>query len=113
MSSLTDRSLAIYVLTLNEIVTTSYIEDLMDDLKRVEKDWKTSACGLFLAGSYALLQQDSKAISILNGIKKEFKNELNSRIKYMKEINSDFKSFFSKVQKQFYGLKHGWIFRYG
>ncbi|MBN1649118.1 MAG: hypothetical protein JW874_13865 [Spirochaetales bacterium] len=70
----TDRAYAIYVLTLNEMVTTSYIEALRKDLKKHE-NWESSFRGLFMAGSYAMLQQHSEAKSILKKAVRQFKKE--------------------------------------
>lgn len=68
---LTERAYAVYILTLNEIVTTSYIEKLEKDLNKEFKNWKSSYCGLYLAGSYGLMQQPGKTNSILNKVGKE------------------------------------------
>lgn len=68
------RAFAIYILSLNEIVTTSYIEKLEKDLKRNFKEWKSSYAGLYLAGSYSLLQQQSKAVDILNNVGRKLDN---------------------------------------
>jgi uncharacterized protein YfaS (alpha-2-macroglobulin family) len=67
---LTDRSYAVYILTLNEIVTTSYIEKLSRDLDEHLEDWETSFCGLFLSGSYSLLQQDNMAKRLIRKVRK-------------------------------------------
>lgn len=64
------RSYAIYILTKNEIVTTSYLESLENDLNKknyTETDYE----GLYLAASYAMLKQDKKANEILAHIKRQ------------------------------------------
>ena len=64
------RARAIYVLTKNEIVTTSYIEKLEGDLSRKNYS-ETGYEGLYLAASYAMLRQDKKAGQILSKIKRK------------------------------------------
>jgi len=65
----TNRSYAIYVLTLNENVTTPLIESLKKDMGRNEES-QTGLAGLYLAGSYALLQKTADASAILGKIKR-------------------------------------------
>ena len=65
MDELTDRCYAVYILTLNQIVTTSYIEKLSVDLDKNFEDWESGFCGMFLAGSYALMQQQREADSLI------------------------------------------------
>jgi uncharacterized protein YfaS (alpha-2-macroglobulin family) len=67
--NLTNRSYAIYILTLNEIVTTPLIESLKKDMSRKDEA-ETGFAGLYLAGSYALLQKTSDASSLLGKIKR-------------------------------------------
>jgi uncharacterized protein YfaS (alpha-2-macroglobulin family) len=66
---LTNRSYAIYILTLNEIVTTPLIESLKKDMSSRDES-QTGLTGLYLAGSYALLQKTSDASSLLGKIKR-------------------------------------------
>lgn len=72
---LTAQALAIYILSLNEVVTTSYIESLEKKLSK-EKDWKNSYAGLYLAGSYSLLQQQKKAESIMKTVTKKMNRKV-------------------------------------
>jgi len=65
----TNRSYAIYILTLNENVTTQLIESLKKDMGRSEET-QTGLAGLYLAGSYALLQKTADASAILGKIKR-------------------------------------------
>jgi uncharacterized protein YfaS (alpha-2-macroglobulin family) len=66
---LANRSYAIYILTLNEIVTTPLIEALKKDMSRAAES-DTGLPGLYLAGSYALLQKNQDASSLLEKIKR-------------------------------------------
>ncbi|MDR0442273.1 MAG: alpha-2-macroglobulin family protein [Treponema sp.] len=68
-SELSNRSYAIYVLTLNEIITTPLIEGLKKDMSR-NNDAETGLAGIYLAGSYALLQKTSDATALLGKIKR-------------------------------------------
>lgn len=65
-----ERAYAIYVLTKNEIVTTSYLEKLEGDLNRKNYS-ETDYEGLYLAASYAMLKQDKKANQIVSKIKRK------------------------------------------
>jgi uncharacterized protein YfaS (alpha-2-macroglobulin family) len=67
--NLNNRSYAIYILTLNEIVTTPLIESLKRDMGRREEA-ETGFSGLYLAGSYALLQKTAEANAQLSKIKR-------------------------------------------
>jgi len=66
---ITNRAYAVYILTLNEIVTTQLIESLKKDFSR-SNEAQTGLAGLYLAGSYALLQKTSDASSLLGKIKR-------------------------------------------
>ncbi|MCR4743371.1 MAG: alpha-2-macroglobulin family protein [Treponema sp.] len=62
------RAYAIYVLTKDGIVTTSYLENLESDLSYRNYS-PTDYSGLYLAASYAMLKQDKEANRILQKIK--------------------------------------------
>jgi uncharacterized protein YfaS (alpha-2-macroglobulin family) len=64
------RSYAIYVLTLNEVVTTSLIESLKKDMGKNNRELETGFPGLYLAGTYALLKKDADASALLGRIKR-------------------------------------------
>ncbi|XKM14556.1 MG2 domain-containing protein [Orbaceae bacterium ac157xtp] len=60
--SLRMRAYAIYLLTRQNEVTTTYIASLMSDLEaRKSKDWKTDIVALHLASSYKMLKMDKEA----------------------------------------------------
>jgi hypothetical protein len=69
LHTLSSRSYAIYVLTLNEVVTTQLIESLKRDMGRTAEA-ETGLAGLYLAGSYALLQRTTDAAVLLGRIKR-------------------------------------------
>ncbi len=69
------RSYAIYVLTLNENITTPYIEKLKKDMSKAGGNAESGYSGLFLAGSYALLKQDFDAALLLSKIKREYRKD--------------------------------------
>ena len=64
------RSYAIYILTKSEIITTSYIEKLENDITR-KNFTPTDYEGLYLAASYAMLKLDKKADAILAKINRK------------------------------------------
>ena len=70
---LTNRAFAVYVLTLNQEVTTRYIESLVDDLDEYYKDWESDFPGLYLAGSYSMLQLTREASAIFGKIRRGMK----------------------------------------
>lgn len=101
------RSYAIFILTKNDIVTTSYIELFENDFKSSE----LSACdyeGLYLAASYSMLKQDKKANSILNKIKLKktfdaswaFHNSLHYISTYIDIISTYFPARISEIKGQ-------------
>lgn len=75
MYSLTNRAYAIYVLTLNEKITTKLLESLKKDIASTNKDAETGYPGLFMAGTYAMLQQEFEASVILGKIARKFKTD--------------------------------------
>jgi uncharacterized protein YfaS (alpha-2-macroglobulin family) len=80
---LTNRSYAIYILTLNEIVTTSLIESLKKDMSRMDES-QIGLTGLYLAGSYALLQKTADASSLLGKIKRTMARD--SSFRYVDDL---------------------------
>ncbi len=76
---LTNRSYAIYVLTLNEQVTTTQLEALKRDIGRGNAAAETGFPGLYMAGSYAMLQQDFEASTLLGKIKRDFATDASYR----------------------------------
>ncbi|MDR2375161.1 MAG: alpha-2-macroglobulin family protein [Treponema sp.] len=76
---LSNRAYAIYVLTLNEIVTTPLLESLKRDIDRHNKEAETEMPGLYLAGTYALLQKSADATSLLNRIKRTLRRDASFR----------------------------------
>jgi uncharacterized protein YfaS (alpha-2-macroglobulin family) len=65
---LSNRAYAVYVLTLNEIVTTPLVEVLKKDINRYRREAETELPGLYLAATYALLKKNSDASAILGKI---------------------------------------------
>jgi uncharacterized protein YfaS (alpha-2-macroglobulin family) len=72
---LSNRAYAVYVLTLNEIVTTPFLESLKRDIDRYNKEAETELPGLYLAGTYALLQKNADASSLLGRIKRTLRRD--------------------------------------
>lgn len=69
---LTCRAYAIYVLTLNEQITTTQLESLKKDISRENPSAETGFPGLFMAGSYAMLQKNLEASGLLLKIKMSY-----------------------------------------
>ena len=67
-----DRAYAIYVLTKNEVVTTSFIESLERDMKE-NKSALSEYPALYLAASYSMLQQSDKAEKLVRQVKPSMK----------------------------------------
>lgn len=64
---------SIYVLTRNEIVTTTYLERLAKDTTKYEK---MSLTGIYMAASYKLLHMDGEASKIMKKVKKGMEKDL-------------------------------------
>jgi uncharacterized protein YfaS (alpha-2-macroglobulin family) len=77
--NLSNRSYAISVLTLNEIITTPLVETLKRDISRGNQEAETELPGLFLAGSYALLQKNSDANALLARINRKYRRDSSHR----------------------------------
>ncbi|MEM6910164.1 MAG: alpha-2-macroglobulin [Verrucomicrobiota bacterium] len=59
---------AIYLLSRNGIVTTNYLLSLRDSLEdQFSGAWQEDLTAVYLAGSYALLQQSEEALGLLRG----------------------------------------------
>ncbi len=73
--SLSTRAYAIYVLTLNEQVTTPLIETLKQDINRSNAEVETDLPGLYLAGTYAMLQKKLDASILFGKIRRSLKKD--------------------------------------
>jgi len=79
----TTRAYAIYILTRNEIVTTPLVESLKRDMNRSDES-QTGIAGLYLAGTYALLQKTNDASLLLGKIKRTMAKD--SSFRYIDEL---------------------------
>lgn len=62
------QAYAIYLLTREEIVTTNYVVNLRDTMdKEFGERWKSDLAAVYLAGSLALLKQDTEAAKVIGG----------------------------------------------
>ena len=61
-----NKAFAIYVLTLNDYVTTSYIDALEEYVKSTVKNWETGPIGMHIAASYKMLKQTDKAFNLIS-----------------------------------------------
>jgi hypothetical protein len=59
------KALAIYTLTQNDYVTTSYIDALQEYAKANIKNWESGIIGPYLAASYKMLKQTDKAAELI------------------------------------------------
>jgi uncharacterized protein YfaS (alpha-2-macroglobulin family) len=80
------RSYAIYVLTLNEELTTQLIESLKRDIAK-NKDAETDLPGLYLAGTYALLRKDGDASQLFGRIARKMKKD--DTVRYVDDLMYD------------------------
>jgi uncharacterized repeat protein (TIGR01451 family) len=60
------KAFAIYVLSLNDYVTTSYIDSLEEYANEMIKDWETGPIGAYIAASYKMLKQTDKAFNLIS-----------------------------------------------
>jgi uncharacterized protein YfaS (alpha-2-macroglobulin family) len=82
--NLTCRSYAIYMLTLNEIVTTPLVESLKKDIDKNNKEAETELPGLYLAGTYSLLQKNTDAVILLGKIKRSLRKD--NSLRYIDDL---------------------------
>lgn len=71
-----ERTYAIYLLTKNEIVTTSYIERLNEESWGIDYDYE----GIYLAATYKMLKQTEKANRVLTKVR--IRKQFDSSWKY-------------------------------
>lgn len=60
------KAFAIYVLTLNDYVTTSYIDSLEEYANATIKNWESGPIGTYIAASYKMLKQTDKAFNLIS-----------------------------------------------
>ena len=58
---------AIYILTRNEIVTSSYIANLQQYLSAENNSWQKELTAVYLAGAYQLLKNNQEAANLIKG----------------------------------------------
>lgn len=63
------KAFAIYTLSLNDYVTTSYIDLLEEYLDENVKDWSNNVIGAYIAASYKMLKQTDKAFNLISKYK--------------------------------------------
>ena len=63
------KAFTIYTLSLNDYVTTSYIDILEEYLNENVKDWNESIIGAYIAASYKMLKQTDKAFNLISKYK--------------------------------------------
>jgi uncharacterized protein YfaS (alpha-2-macroglobulin family) len=64
------QAYAIYILTLNENITTNYISSLIKRLDLKFEDWKEDLTAGYIGGSYLLMQQERQGERLLNSVVK-------------------------------------------
>lgn len=60
------KAFTIYVLTLNDYVTTSYIDSLEEYINKSVNDWETGPIGAYIAASYKMLKQTDKGFKLIS-----------------------------------------------
>ena len=60
------KAFTIYVLSLNDYVTTSYIDSLEEYANATIKNWETGPIGTYIAASYKMLKQTDKAFNLIS-----------------------------------------------
>lgn len=93
------RAFSIYVLTRNEVVTTSYIERLQKDLKNAT-DQDAFFARLFLAASYKMLKMDKEANEVLAKVKRNV--QITSALDYPFEDSLYYASMYLYVVSKYF-----------
>lgn len=63
------KAFTIYTLSLNDYVTTSYIDTLDEYLNANIQDWRNTIIGSYIAASYKMLKQNDKAFNLASQYK--------------------------------------------
>ncbi|MEE8574993.1 MAG: alpha-2-macroglobulin family protein, partial [Thermodesulfobacteriota bacterium] len=70
---------ALYILTRNGFVLSTYMNDLLDELKSLykgeESKWQNDLTGIFIAATFKMLKQNGEAVRIIKKIKMDKKYE--------------------------------------
>lgn len=78
------KSLAIYTLSQNDYVTTSYIDGLQEYANQNIPDWKDGVISAYLAASYKMLKQNTKAAELISnyrmGARQKTTNQFNNTV---------------------------------
>jgi uncharacterized protein YfaS (alpha-2-macroglobulin family) len=67
---LRNRAYAIYILTLNETITTNYIQSLRKKLDEKFEDWDSDITAGYIGASYLLMKQDKQGTDLLSDLAK-------------------------------------------
>ena len=94
------KAFAIYVVTRNGFVSTSYIDGFEEYANKNIKDWQSELSGAYIAASYKLLKQDDKANSLIKKYKLsapkkfvyhwDFSNNITNDANYAYLVNKHF-----------------------
>lgn len=79
------HAFAIYVITTNDYVTTSYIDIFEEYANANIKKWESELMGAYIASAYKLLKQDDKAESII----KKYKLSETGKFNYESDFNNN------------------------
>ncbi|MWN31110.1 MULTISPECIES: alpha-2-macroglobulin family protein [unclassified Gilliamella] len=71
------RSYAIYLLTRQNQVTTSYLASIMRDLNQKEDSWKKDITAMYLASSYKMLKMDKEANKLIKPVWQQLETAYN------------------------------------
>ena len=83
------KSFAIYVLTLNDYVTTSYIDALEEYANEHIKNWREGTIGTYIAASYQMLKQTDKAHELISKYRSDSADAKTYKIQFNNTVAND------------------------
>lgn len=86
--TLRQKTYAIYILTRNEMITSSYISRVQAELKDNFDDWEKDVAGLYLASSYYMLQNKTEGMRLFGKFNPENQEVKEADNYYNREIRN-------------------------
>lgn len=95
------HAFAIYVITRNEFVTTSYIDIFEEYANKNLKNWESKLMGAYIAASYKIMHQDNRADSLIEKYKPTAHNAFESTGDFDNNIADD--SVYNYLRGHYFG----------
>ncbi|MCL2331718.1 MAG: MG2 domain-containing protein [Proteobacteria bacterium] len=100
------RAFAIYLISRNGFVTTNYLDAFQEYADANMKGWQKTITGAYIAASYKILKQDSKADSIISQYKTSESRDFSFFGDYSNNVSND-SNYLYLMNKYFAGASAG------